>query len=153
MHCYEFPHPALAVDIAVFRRFEGETEIVLIERAREPYRGRWALPGGFVEIDEDLEQAARRELAEETGIEGIALEQLRAFGAPERDPRERVVSIAYWGLLADARAAPQGASDAQRARWFRLDGLPSLAFDHDEIVAAARRRLSDARGSGSSSTG
>lgn len=150
MYCYDHPHPAVSVDIAVFRRRDTTLEIVLIRRAAEPFRGDWALPGGFVEIDESLDAAARRELAEETGIEDVALEQLRAFGAPDRDPRERVITVAYCGLVTGRSADLRAASDARRAAWIGMDRLPALAFDHGQIVAAARRRIEAAPRSGES---
>ena len=148
MFCYEHPHPAVAVDIAVFRESSPHLEILLIERAAEPFRGRWALPGGFVGIDEDLEDAARRELAEETGLRGLVLEQIGAFGDPGRDPRERVISVAFAAFATADEAALQAGSDARSVSWFALDALPALAFDHAEIIAAALRQVTAAQGHG-----
>ncbi len=145
MFCYEHPHPAVTVDIAVFRESSRQLEILLIERASEPFRGQWALPGGFVDLDEDLESAARRELAEETGLTGLALEQIGAFGNPGRDPRERVISVAFATLAGAGAMSAQAGSDAQSARWFVVDALPALAFDHAEIIATARRRITSTR--------
>jgi len=114
---------------------------MLVRRGREPFAGCWALPGGFVGLDEALEDAARRELAEETGLTDLFLEQLFTFGAPERDPRGRVVSVAYYALVdADGRSV-NASSDAIEAKWFPVDGLPELAFDHDAILAVALERL------------
>jgi 8-oxo-dGTP diphosphatase len=139
MPVYEHPRPALTADVVLITTGRRPA-VLLIRRGKPPYEGSWALPGGFVEIDEDLEPAARRELAEETGLAAGPLLQVGAFGRPGRDPRGRVVSVAFTGAPAAADAAPQPASDAADARWFPLDDLPELAFDHAEIIAAARRR-------------
>lgn len=143
MHTYEYPRPAVTVDIVVFGYAgRGRLSILLIQRGGEPFKGSWALPGGFVEIDEDLEASALRELEEETGVRDIYLEQLYTFGTPGRDPRGRVISVAYYALvnLQDHPASP--ASDADRAEWFSLDDIPELAFDHADILSVARQRLS-----------
>jgi 8-oxo-dGTP diphosphatase len=139
MPCYEHPRPALTADVVLVAA-RPRPSVLLIRRGKPPYEGRWALPGGFVGMDEDLEPAARRELAEETGIEAGPLVQVGAFGRPGRDPRGRVVSVAWTGAPAADAAAPAAASDAAEARWFPLDELPELAFDHDEIIAAALER-------------
>ncbi|MEQ1893361.1 MAG: NUDIX domain-containing protein [Planctomycetota bacterium] len=138
---YEFPRPALTVDCVVFGLDGGRLSVLLVRRGLEPFRGRWALPGGFVHVGESLEQAARRELAEETGLERLYLEQLYTFGEPGRDPREHVVSVAYYALVNLHEHGPVAASDAESAGWFALDDLPRLAFDHARIVASARERL------------
>ena len=148
MFFYEHPHPAVTVDIAVFREASPRLEILLIERAAEPFRGRWALPGGFVGIDEGLEDAARRELAEETGLTGLALEQIGAFGDPGRDPRERVISITFAAFATADEAALQAGSDAQSVSWFSVDGLPALAFDHAKIIATALCHVTATQSSG-----
>jgi 8-oxo-dGTP diphosphatase len=138
---YPFPRPAVTADALLFRRAGSTLEVLLIERGHDPFAGYWALPGGFVEPDEPLERAARRELAEETGLAVSELVQLGAFGDPGRDPRGHVVTVVYLGLV---RAEPQpleAASDAARAQWWPLERLPSLAFDHDRIIAAGRDRL------------
>jgi 8-oxo-dGTP diphosphatase len=136
-------HPPFAVtaDIVLISS-AGERAILLIERGGEPFRGCLALPGGFVEPDESLIDAAQRELAEETGIEGIELRQLAAFGAPDRDPRMRVVSVAHVAVI-DTRPDPVAASDASSARWVPVSELSEadLAFDHAEIIAAALARI------------
>lgn len=135
---YEHPHPAVAADVALFRDTPGGHELLLIRRGKQPHAGRWALPGGFVNIDEDLEPAARRELLEETGLHAGPLRQLQTFGRPGRDPRERVITVVFIGLAADPQAEPKSGDDAADARWFQLDALPELAFDHAEIIALAR---------------
>lgn len=140
-HTYQYPRPALTVDCVVFGFDEGELNVLLILRALEPFKGRWALPGGFVRVDETIDAAARRELAEETGLENVFLEQLYTFGAVKRDPRERVVSVAHYALvkLSDHRA--KAATDAANAGWFPVSKAPKLAFDHAEILATALERL------------
>lgn len=143
MHCYDYPHPAVTVDMVLFTVRDGQLQLLLIRRGAEPHRGKWALPGGFVEMDEGLEQAARRELEEETGVSAGYLEQLYTFGAPGRDPRERVITVAYLALLPAMRLPPRAASDAEAAAWFAIDALPPLAFDHREIVTMAQQRLQD----------
>lgn len=140
-YSYAYPSAALAVDIVVFGYQEGELSLLLIERAHKPFKGEWALPGGFLEMDETLEQAAGRELAEEAGLKDVYLEQLYTFSALKRDPRERVVSVAYFALVKPSLYELKPASDAKRAQWFSLQKLPKLAFDHAEIVDTARTRL------------
>ena len=141
MFCYPYPHPAVTVDIVIFTIRDEQLKLLLIRRAGEPYRGKWALPGGFVEVDEDLEQAARRELEEETGVSGVYLEQLYTFGKPGRDPRERVITITYYALVPSDKMRLRAASDAEAVGWFGMDELPELAFDHDEIFDMAHHRL------------
>lgn len=147
MYCYEHPHPAVSVDVAVFRRCDARLEVLLIRRASPPYAGSWALPGGFVDIDEDLAAAAARELAEETGLAGLELFQVGAFGDPHRDPRERVITVAHCGIVVGKGADARAASDAAEVAWFDVERLPALAFDHLEIVTAARRRVTALGGS------
>ena len=138
---YKYPHPAVTVDGVVFGYDEADLKVLLIQRAHAPYRGKWAFPGGFVEIDEGLEDAARRELQEETGINDLYLEQLYTFGAPKRDPRERVISVAYYALIKLEDHAVRAASDARNVKWFPIAQLPALAFDHQEIIEVALKRL------------
>ncbi|MDI1446503.1 NUDIX domain-containing protein [Polyangium sp. 6x1] len=140
-HTYRYPRPALAVDCVVFGLDEEDLKVLLIRRGVEPFAGRWALPGGFVRLDETLDEAARRELREEAGIEKVYLEQLYTFGAVERDPRERVVSVTYYALVKLSEHAVRAATDAREAAWFAIDDLPRLAFDHEAIVDKAIARL------------
>lgn len=140
-HTYEYPRAALTVDCVVFGFDEGDLKVLLIQRDLKPFEGKWALPGGFVRVEESLEDAARRELAEETGLKDIFLEQLYTFGAPDRDPRERVVSVGYYALVSLADHKPQAATDARQAAWFSVDDAPDLAFDHEQILATALARL------------
>jgi 8-oxo-dGTP diphosphatase len=140
-YTYQYLRAALTVDCVVFGFDDGELKVLLIERALEPFKGRWALPGGFVRVNETVDEAARRELEEETGLKGVFLEQLYTFGVVDRDPRERVVSVAYYALvkLSDHRA--KAATDAANAQWFPVAHVPKLAFDHADILATGLARL------------
>lgn len=140
-YTYAYPHPAVTVDIAVFGYDEADLKVLLIQRDRAPYRSKWALPGGFVEIDESIDDAARRELEEETGMARVFLEQLYTFGEPRRDPRERVISVAYYALVKLTAHTVRAATDARNVAWFPVADLPALAFDHEEILDVALRRL------------
>lgn len=140
-HTYQYPRAALTVDCVVLGLDEGELKVLLIERALDPFQGKWALPGGFVRVDETLDDAARRELEEEAGLKHVFLEQLYTFGEVNRDPRERVVSVAYYSLVKLAAHETKAATDATDARWFPISKTPRLAFDHAEILAAALARL------------
>lgn len=140
-HTYEYPRAALTVDCVVFGFDEGELKVLLIKRGLAPYKGKWALPGGFVRVEETVDEAARRELEEETGLKGVFLEQLYTFGTVNRDPRERVVSVAYYALVPLAEHPPTGATDASDAAWFPAAKPPALAFDHAEILAIGLERL------------
>ncbi len=139
-YTYDYPRPALTVDCVIFRVREERLELLLIRRASPPCEGRWALPGGFVEEDETVEQAAARELLEETGLSGFYLEQLYTMSRPDRDPRGRVISVAHMALV-PGNDAPVAGSDASDARWMPVDEARELAFDHDEILARALSRL------------
>ena len=141
MYSYEYPHPAVTVDIVIFTIRDERLKLLLIRRAGDPYRGKWALPGGFIHLDESLEESARRELEEETGVSGVYLEQLYTFGAPQRDPRERVITVAYYALIPSERLQLRAATDAEAVGWFGMDELPELAFDHTDIIAMAHQRL------------
>jgi len=138
---YRYPRPALAVDCVVFALDEEDLKVLLIRRGIDPFAGRWALPGGFVHLDETLDEAARRELREEAGIEKVYLEQLYTFGALDRDPRERVVSVAYYALVKLSEHLVRAATDAREAAWFAIDDLPRLAFDHEAVLDKAITRL------------
>lgn len=139
---YDYPRPALTVDCVVFGWDGRALKVLLIERNEAPFEGQWALPGGFVQMDEELEMAARRELLEETGIDTLFLEQLYTFGGLGRDPRGRVVTVAYYALIDLRRyAKPAGATDARDAAWFAFSALPPLAFDHAHILQTAYKRL------------
>ena len=140
-YCYEYPHPAVTTDVVVFTIREHRLQLLLVRRAGDPFKGSWALPGGFLNIDEDLERCAERELQEETGINDVYLEQLYTFGKPDRDPRERVISVTYYALVSSDRLQLRPASDATDAAWFAMDELPALAFDHADIVRTAHQRL------------
>ncbi len=138
---YEYPRAALTVDCVVFGLDENDLQVLLIQRDLPPFEGDWALPGGFVRLEESLEEAARRELQEETGIENVFLEQLYTIGTVDRDPRERVVTVAYYALVNLSDHRVQAATDARNAAWFAVDDVPALAFDHPEILEMAHERL------------
>ncbi|MEK7866803.1 MAG: NUDIX domain-containing protein [Planctomycetota bacterium] len=130
----------VTVDVVIFAIRERALHVLLVRRGRPPFEGRWAIPGGFVEPDETIEKAAARELLEETGVGEVYLEQLYTFGDPGRDPRGRVVTVAYFALLPAASPAVAG-SDAREAAWQPMGALPPLAFDHGRILAYALERL------------
>jgi len=138
-YTYEYPRPALTVDCVVFAAYDDGLRVLLIRRGEQPFLGDWALPGGFVRPEETTERAARRELEEETGLKSAYLEQLYTFSRVDRDPRERVVSVAYYALVKPS--ALHAGSDARSAEWIDVARLPSLAFDHDEILGTALTRL------------
>jgi 8-oxo-dGTP diphosphatase len=139
-YTYDYPRPAVAVDLVIISK-EKNRRVLLIRRKHDPFAGMWALPGGFVEMEESLEAAARRELKEETGVEVERLEQLYTFGDPGRDPRGRVISVVYLAIVDAAKLTPRAADDAVEVGWHPLSQPPPLAFDHAEILACARRRL------------
>ncbi len=138
-----YERPSVTVDTVIFTLRQEELQVLLVRRKHWPYEGMWAIPGGFVNMDESLEEAARRELAEETGVDDpdICLEQFHAFGDPGRDPRTRVITVAYFALIAADRIHPRAGSDAADTRWFSAYRPPPLAFDHADILAWAIRRL------------
>ena len=140
-YSYEYPRGALTVDCVVFGLDDVELKVMLIQRGQEPYLGMWALPGGFVRVAETLDEAARRELEEETGLHQVFLEQLYTFGEVHRDPRERVVSVAYYALVKLSDHRVQAATDAREAAWFGVHEVPSLAFDHAGILQMGLERL------------
>jgi 8-oxo-dGTP diphosphatase len=140
-YSYDWPRAALTVDCVVFGLDETDLKVLLIQRRIPPFQHAWALPGGFVRVDETLEVAAKRELQEEAGVTDVYLEQLYTFGTLDRDPRERVVTVAYYALAKLSDHKIRAATDAMGVGWFALDDLPKLAFDHAEIVRAACERL------------
>jgi len=133
MFSYQYPRPAVTVDAIVLHQINEEWNILLIERGKEPYTGKWALPGGFVDMDELLESACIHELKEETGIKLQKMEQFKTFDAIYRDPRHRTLSVVYYAIL-DHQQEIKAGDDAQKAKWFPINQLPELAFDHSEII-------------------
>ncbi len=138
---YDYPRPMVTVDAAVFRKNEGKTEILLIRRGHYPFEGMWALPGGFLDMDETLEEAILRELEEETGLKGVSLQQLHTFSEINRDPRGRTISVTFYGVAIDIGTKVKGGDDAEEARWFSVDDLPELAFDHIESITMALKKI------------
>lgn len=139
MYCYKYPHPSVTTDCVIFG-FDGEKlQVLLVERGIDPYKGCWAFPGGFIKMDESCEEGALRELEEETGLTGAYIEQFHTFSNPSRDPRERVITVAYYALvrIQNVRAG----DDAAKAEWFALDKVPQLAFDHDSVLQKALKAL------------
>ncbi len=140
---YKYPHPSITADAVVFGYDGRALHLLLIERGLEPYKGSWALPGGFMKIDETIEQCAMRELSEETGVKNIYLEQFHVFSTVNRDPRERVVTVAFFAMVRKSDYRLIASDDAARALWFEIDELPPLAFDHYEIVEKARKHIQE----------
>ncbi len=141
-YVYDWPRPMVTVDAVVFAFVEKQTKLLLINRKNEPFKGRWALPGGFVGMDEELEQAAKRELAEETALEGVSLEQMHTFGECGRDPRGRQITIVFAGVARNNLNSIKAGDDAADARWFDVENLPKdLAFDHNEVIKFARKKF------------
>lgn len=141
-YCYEYPRPALTVDCVLFGFDEIDVLILLIERGKPPYKGQWALPGGFVDNDETTEEAVQREMKEETSVSQLILTQLKAYSEPDRDPRDRIVSVAYTGLVNISDYNPEAGDDAANSAWFSISDLPPLAFDHRKIIEDAIDNLS-----------
>ena len=145
-YTYEWPRPMVSADAAVFRISGGKTSLLLIKRNNEPFKDKWAIPGGFVELDEELEDAATRELAEETGLTGIHLEQMRAFGTIGRDPRGRMITVTFMGITSEENPEVKGGDDAAEAKWFDIENLPdNLAFDHDKVIKFAIEKLKNSK--------
>ena len=136
-----YERPSVTVDVAIFSMVDEELKVLLIQRKNWPFEGMWAIPGGFVDMDESLEDAAARELYEETGVEGVYLEQFYTFGQPDRDPRTRVISVAYLALVDAGQLQPRAADDATDVGWFSVHDPPPLAFDHVDILKRALQRL------------
>ena len=141
-YVYDWPRPMVAADAAVFGFFGGTVKLLLVNRKNEPFRGKWALPGGFVNMDEEVEDAVARELEEETGLVDVPLEQIYTFGKCGRDPRGRVFTVTFIGFLTNRRRQVRAGDDAAKAHWFDIERLPKyMAFDHDEVTKFAIRKL------------
>ena len=138
-YCYKYPHPAVTTDCVIFGFDGSELQVLLIERGIEPFKGKWAFPGGFLNMDETAGEGALRELKEETGLENAYIEQFNTYSDPGRDPRERVITIAHYALVRIHEV--KGGDDAAKAQWFPIDEVPQLAFDHDKILRDAMRKL------------
>lgn len=136
---YDYPHPAVTTDCVIFGFDGSNLKVLLIERGIEPFKGKWALPGGFLKMDETAEEGALRELEEETGLTNAYIRQFHTFTEPGRDPRERVITIAHYALVRLQEV--KGGDDAAQARWFAMDEIPPLAFDHDRILRLAQKML------------
>jgi len=133
-YCYDYPHPSVTTDIVVFTVKDNYLQTLLIRRGGDPFKGAWAIPGGFVQERENIYDCAVRELAEETGATDIKLKQLSAYGASDRDPREHVITIVYFALIKSTSVKIEHGSDAADAQWHKMEDLPQLAFDHNEII-------------------
>ncbi len=141
-YIYDWPRPMVTVDAVVFRHLAGKWQLLLIKRKNEPFVGKWAFPGGFVDMDEELEDAVIRELAEETSLTGVSLEQLHTFGKVGRDPRGRQITIAFMGIATEQQSKVKAGDDAADAKWFDIDNLPKdMAFDHDDGISLAIKKL------------
>ena len=132
--CYEYPRPALTTDCAVFTKENDQWQLLLIQRKHEPFKDHWALPGGFLDMDETVEQCVRRELKEETGIEVDKVEQVFIASKVDRDPRGRVISVIFYSIIDRQKMNVKAGDDAAVAKWFSINALPKLAFDHDEVM-------------------
>jgi len=140
-YTYEYERPAVTVDVALLALKDGILQALLIKRGNYPYEGMWALPGGFVNMKEDLEEAALRELREETGVTGVRIEQFQTFGDPFRDPRTRIIAVVHYGLVRLEECAVEAGDDASDARWFPAYDPPQMAFDHDTIITTLLERI------------
>ncbi|MCC0179044.1 NUDIX hydrolase [Waterburya agarophytonicola K14] len=141
-YTYKYPKPSVTVDCVVFGLDDAQKlKVLLIQRGIAPYQNKWALPGGFIGLDESIATAAARELKEETGIDKVFLEQLYTFGEVDRDPRDRIITVAYYALINIGEYVVKARTDAKNAKWFSVEELPPLAFDHDRIFSVAKERL------------
>ena len=138
-YSYKYPHPSVTTDCVIFGFDGGKLKVLLVERGLEPYKGRWAFPGGFVKMDESCEEGALRELEEETALKGTYVQQFHTYSDPNRDPRERVITVAFFALVRIQEV--EAGDDANKAQWFAIDEVPQLAFDHDVILRDALKRL------------
>jgi 8-oxo-dGTP diphosphatase len=136
-YTYKYPRPAVTTDCLIFSSSNNQLYLLLIQRDSPPFEGKWAFPGGFVEIDENIDDAAYRELKEETGIVDTTLYQFKTYGEIDRDPRGRTISVVYYGFINSADASSKAGSDARATKWFPTNNLPALAFDHDKIIREA----------------
>ena len=140
-YIYDWPRPMVTTDAIVFCTGQTRDSVLLIKRGREPNKGMWAFPGGFMELDEELVDSAKRELAEETGLTGVELEQMQTFGNIGRDPRGRLLTVSFIGFVSEELEV-KGGDDAEEARWFDIDDLPkTIAFDHNKIIHIAIEKL------------
>jgi len=145
-YVYDWPRPMVTVDAAVFNISGDKIKLLLINRGNEPFKGRWALPGGFVEMDEELENAVVRELEEETGLTGVELEQMHTFGTIGRDPRGRMITIVFMGVVREEQMQIKAGDDAAKAQWFDIEKMPeNMAFDHNEVLKFAIKKLKSSR--------
>ena len=141
-YIYDWPRPMVAADAMVFAFFKNKIKLLLVNRGFEPFKGKWCLPGGFVNIDEELEDAAARELAEETGLTDVHLELMHTFGKCGRDPRGRVITVTFMGIITKGHNKIKAGDDAAKARWFDIKKLPKdMAFDHSEVIAFGIKKL------------
>lgn len=140
-YTYRYPRPMVTVDMPVLRFHDGQVEMLLVQRDRPPFAGRWALTGGFIDMDERLAESARRELREETGLADVLLFPIGVAGDPGRDPRGRTITIVHAGILSPPFPQEQAGDDARKAGWFSIDDLPPLAFDHQQVVRDSLEEL------------
>ncbi|OHB54233.1 MAG: hypothetical protein A2173_02565 [Planctomycetes bacterium RBG_13_44_8b] len=141
-YVYDWPRPMVAADAMMFAFYKNKIKLLLVARGFEPFKGKWCLPGGFVNMDEELEDAAARELAEETGLTGVPLEQMHTYGRCGRDPRGRVITVTFMGIITDGKHRIKAGDDAAKARWFDIEKLPKeMAFDHNEVIAFVIRKM------------
>jgi 8-oxo-dGTP diphosphatase len=146
-YTYDWPRPMVTVDAVVFSNTDDKIRVLLINRGKEPFKGKWALPGGFVNMDEELEDAVVRELEEETGLTGVKLEQMHTFGTIGRDPRGRQISVAFMGIATTCQDKIKAGDDAAKAKWFDIEELPKdMAFDHKKVVRFAIEKIKDESG-------
>ena len=146
-YTYDWPRPMVTADAVVFVTDSNTVKVLLIKRKNEPFKGKWAIPGGFVEMDEELKDAAKRELAEETSLTGVELEQMHTFGTIGRDPRGRQITVIYMGQVRPDQMAVKAGDDAHEAKWFDIDKLPEMAFDHDNVTKMAIEKFRENKNS------
>ena len=141
-YVYDWPRPTVSVDAVVFALFKNKVKLLLVKRRYEPFKDKWALPGGFIEIDEELEDAVARELAEETGLVDVPLEQMHTFGNVGRDPRGRQITIVFMGIATEGKERIKAGDDAKEVKWFDIEKLPKdMGFDHEKIAKLAIEKL------------